>query len=172
MFLAVFVMSGAAMSATADAQARQAKSAAPLTLRATCDAQSDVPTLRVQIVNMSSGPASVVVGFTAADGKTHVVNSVDVIAIRLATGASEDYLYVNPKYALAKGAPWIVLLAPGATHDMALPLVDFISTLNYNTLSPLVAGGTRVTFTARAATKSSPAVWTGTIETMLDACKQ
>jgi hypothetical protein len=144
---------------------------APVVLRATCDAQGDVPLLRVQIVNTSDRKTSVVVGFTPANGQAHVVNSLDVIAIRLATGANEDYVYVNPKYALAKGAPWIVSLAPGATHDLELPLQDFISTLNYNLLEPAAAAGTRLVFESRAPARSATPVWTGKVETVLEACR-
>jgi hypothetical protein len=110
------------------------------------------------------------VGFTPANSQTHVVNSVDLLAVRIATGADEDFVYVNPKYALASGAPWIISLAPGASHDLELPLKDFISGLNYSNLDPGTAGGARLVFEGRAAGKSATRVWTGKIETVLDRC--
>ena len=163
---------GAAMPSTAGAQAPPPAASAPLTLQATCDATSQPPVLRVKLVNKSDRVTAVAVGFTAADGKTRVVNSLDVIAIRLATGADEVYAYVNPKYALAKGTPWIVSLAPGATHDLEVLLRDFISTMTYNVLDPAVAGGTRVIFESRAVGKSSTLVWSGKVETKIESCRQ
>jgi hypothetical protein len=136
----------------------------------TCDAQGKTPTMHLQLANKSDRPTGVVVGFTPPNTQTHIVNSVSVFAIRPATGASEEYVYVNPKYALAKGAAWIVSLAPGATHDLDLPLVDFISGLNYSSLDPMIVGGTRLVLDARRATGQSAAVWTGKIETVLEPC--
>jgi hypothetical protein len=163
----VFVVAlGAAIPAALGAQAPAAGSAsAPLTVRATCDAT----TMRVQLANTSNKATPVVVGFNADNGKVHVVNSVSTFAIRLATGAEEEYFYVNGKYALAKGPAWVVSLAPGATHEMQLPLAEFISTLNYSALDSAVAGGTRFVFTAREAGKATPA-WTGKIETRVEPC--
>ena len=145
---------------------------APFAARATCDARSDTPMVRVQIVNTSSQPAAIVLGFTAPDGKTHVVNAVSVVAVRPATGANEDYVYVNPKFALAKGAPWIVTLAAGASHDLELPLQDFISTMYYSSLTQLVASGTRLVVEGRKASGTTTRVWTGQFETMLEQCQQ
>ena len=159
------------MPAAAWAQSAPAKSAsAPLTLRATCDAQRQPAMLHVQIANTSDQPRAVIVGFNAANGQTHVVDSIEIIGIRPATGANEQFVYVNPKYALAKGPQWIVSLAPGATHDIDLPVSDFTSSLTFFTLDPAAVGGTRLVFEGRpAATKSTP-VWTGTIETVLEPC--
>jgi len=163
---------GTAMPVIAGAQAPAAAASAPLTLQATCDATGQPAVLRLTLVNKSDRATAVAVGFTAADGKTRVVNSLDVIAIRLATGADEVYAYVNPKYALAKGTPWIVSLAPGATHDLEVLLRDFVSTMTYNVLDPAVAGGTRVIFESRAAGKSATPVWSGKVETKIESCRQ
>ena len=165
-----------AMLAAGSARAAQAPAAstapAPFAVQATCDARGDAPVLHVQVRNTSSQPAAIVLGFTAPDGKTHVVNAVSVVAVRVATGANEDYVYVNPKFALAKGAPWIVTLAPGAMHDMELPLQDFISTMYYSSLTPLVASGTRLVVNGRKPNATRAKVWTGQFETMLEQCQQ
>ena len=162
----------AAMPAAACAQSAPAKSAsAPLTLRATCDAQRQPAMLHVQIANTSDQPRAVIVGFNAANGQTHVVDSIEIIGIRPATGANEQYVYVNPKYALAKGPQWIVSLAPGATHDIDLPVSDFTSSLTFFTLDPAAVGGTRLVFEGRPSATKATAVWTGTIETVLEPCK-
>lgn len=169
---AIIVVLGAAMPAVAAAQAAPAGAArAPLVLHGTCEGQGQAAVMRVQIVNTANRPTALILGFTAPDGQTHVVNSIGVVAIRLATGADEDYVYVNPKYALAEGAPWIVSLAPGATHDLELPLHDFISSLNYTPLDPSVAGGTRLVLEPRPVARQMTPVWTGRIETMLDRCR-
>jgi len=160
------------MPAAAWAQSAPAKSAsAPLTLRATCDAQRQPAMLHVQIANTSDQPRAVIVGFNAANGQTHVVDSIEIIGIRPATGANEQYVYVNPKYALAKGPQWIVSLAPGATHDIDLPVSDFTSSLTFFTLDPAAVGGTRLVFEGRPSATKATAVWTGTIETVLEPCK-
>ena len=78
---------------------------------------------------------------------------------------------MNPKYALAEGPAWIASLAPGATHDVELPLRDFISTLNYSSLDPSVAGA-RFVFEGRPAPKQSKPVWTGKIQTVLARCQE
>ena len=172
--LILVLVAGAVLPASLGAQAAATAAAvsAPLTLQVTCDATGQTPVLKVTLVNRSDRAMSIAVGFTAADGKTRVVNSLDVIAIRPATGADEVYAYVNPKYALAKGTPWIVSLAPGATQDLEVLLRDFISTMTYNGLDPTVAGGTRVIFEARAIAKASPPVWTGRVETKIESCRQ
>jgi hypothetical protein len=160
----------AAIPWTARAQAPQAGAApAPLTVQATCDLAAQPPVLRVRLTNKSDRPASLVVGINA-DGKTQVVTSLDVIAIRPATGADEVYAYVNPKYAMAKGTPWIVSIAPGATQTLDVLLRDFISTMTYTSLDPVVATGTRLIFEARSAAKGSAPVWTGKVETRIESC--
>jgi hypothetical protein len=159
----------AAIPAAAAAQGASAKSA-PLTLRATCDAGRQPAMLHVQIANTSDQPRAVVLGFNAANGQTHVVDSIELIGIRPATGANEQYVYVNPKYALAKGPQWIVSLAPGATHAIDLPVSDFTSSLTFFTLDPAAVGGTRLIFEGRPSTTKSTPVWTGMIETVLEPC--
>jgi hypothetical protein len=144
----------------------------PLSLQAACNAASEAPSVRVQITNQSDQATAVVLGFTADDGSTHVVNAVQVIAIRQITGADEAYVYVNPQHALSTpGPPWIISLAPGATHDLELPLRDFISTLNYSHLEPDVAGGSRLVLEARPAASWTPPPWTGTVETVIEPCR-
>jgi hypothetical protein len=141
-----------------------------LTLQATCDVNGQAPVLRVQLVNKSDKALSVVVGFNA-DSKTRIVNSFDVIAIRPATGADELYAYVNPKYATAKGTPWVVSLAPGAAHTLEVLLRDFISTMTYNGLDPVVANGTRLIFEAKSLPRGSAPVWSGRVETRIQDCQ-
>jgi hypothetical protein len=168
-FPMLIVVLGATIAAAAgQTTATSGGAKAPLTVRASCDTPTQM--MHVQIANTSDRPTAILVGFTAATGQTHVVNSVDVLAIRPATGADEDYVYVNPKFALANGAPWIVSLAPGATHDADLPLKDFISSLNYSPLDPSIAGGARVVFEGRPAAKQSTPVWTGKVQTVLAPC--
>lgn len=168
-FSVLIVMLGAAAAASAAAGQTSAagNASAPLALRATCSTSTQA--IHLQIANTSNRPTAVVLGFTAG-GQTQVVNSVDVVAVRIATGADEDYVYVNPKFALATGAPWIVTLAPGAMHELDLPLKDFISSLNYSPLDTGTAGGTRVVFEGRSAPKQAAPVWTGKIQTVLAPC--
>jgi hypothetical protein len=173
LILVSVVTLGTALPSAIGAQGAPAAGAnAPVSVRGSCDASGDVPVLRVQIVNTGAQKTSVVVGFTpTTNAQAHVVNSLDVMAIRPATGANDDYVYVNPKYALAKGAPWIVSIAPGASHDIELPMKDFISTLTYSSLDPLIAGGTRLIFESRKAAGQPAGAWYGKVETMLAACK-
>lgn len=169
--ISMLIVAGAAIPPVVTAQAPPSTSPPPpLTVRGDCDAKGETPVIRVQITNKSDRATALVLGFNP-NPQTHVVNSVHVIAIRPATGASDDYLYVNPKFALAKGTPWIVSLAPGATHDLELPLRDFISTFTYNPLDPSIVSGTRLIVDSRSASKSSAPVWTGKIETVLDVCR-
>jgi hypothetical protein len=169
------VVLGAAMPSAAAAQAKPAATPnAPLTVSATCDAQGQTPLLRVQVANKSDRPTAVVLGFNADNGKTHVVSSTSVFAIRPATGAEEEYFYVSGKYAReyrAANPAWIVSLAPGATHDLELPLTEFISTLNYSMLDPAVVAGTRFVIMAPPAPKAATPVWTGKLEAMIGTCR-
>jgi len=167
------VVLAAALPSVLGAQAPSAGGAtAPLTVKATCDAPTEV--MHLQIANQSNRPTSVVLGFNAAVGGTHVVNSVTVIAIRPATGAEEEYVYVNGKHAREYDKPkslWVVSLAPGATHELDLPLKEFISTLNFSSLDPAVAGGTRLVVEGRAASTKTTPVWIGKVDTRVDACR-
>ena len=169
----LILLVGAAIPWMVSAQAPQRGTAsAPVALQVTCDVTGQAPVLRVQLVNTSEKAISVIVGFRV-DGKTQVVNSFDVIAIRPATGADEVYSYVNPKYATAKGTtPWVVALPPRGTHNVDVLMRDFISTMTYTGLDPVVASGTRLIFEARSAVKGSEPVWTGTIETRIGSCGQ
>ncbi len=175
----LLVTFGALLPVAVHGQATPANSAtptsaasAPLTLQGTCDAQGPTPTMRVQLTNTTGRPTAIVLGFLAPKGQAQVVTSISVMATRPATGADEEYLYVNPKFSLAEGAPWIVSLAAGASHMLELPLKDFISGMTYATLDPAVAGGSRLVFTARPAGKSSTPVWSGRIQIVLDPCRQ
>jgi hypothetical protein len=165
------MVAAASPSMLAAAQAPPAATpSSPLTLHVTCSGRGEAALFRVQIVNTSDRPTAFVLGFTPTNTQAHVVNSIGVVAIRPATGAGEDFGYQHPKYALATGAPWIVSLAPGATHDVELPLKDFISGLNFSNLDPSVASGARLVLEARPAAKQSPPVWTGKIETPIEQC--
>jgi hypothetical protein len=170
----VIVGLGAALPLTLAAQATSTSSpaggSAPLTLKATCDTRGQTPVIRVTIANASAQPAAVLLGFSADGGKAQVVNAFNVIAIRPATGADEAYVYVNPKYALTQGTPWVVSLAPGATHDLELPLFDFISSNTFANLDPVAAGGARLVLEGRPGARSPTPVWTGRVETKLDQC--
>ena len=153
------------------ALAAQAKPAtgAPLTVQATCDAGGASPVIRVQLGNKGNTPAAVVAGFSAKD-KTQVVDSLELITIRAPTGADEVWMYINPKFALAEGPPWIVTLAPGATHEFELPLSQFMSTMTYANLDPVTAAGARLVFQGRRPPKQATPVWTGRVETVVAAC--
>jgi hypothetical protein len=168
----LILLLGSAIPWTVSAQAPQGGAAsAPLALQVSCELTGQAPVLRVQLVNTSEKAMSVVVGFNA-DGKTQIVNSFDVIAIRPATGADEIYAYVHPKYATAKGTPWVVALPPRGTHTIDVLMRDFISTMTYTGLDPVVASGTRLIFEARPAAKGSAPVWTGKVETRIGSCGQ
>jgi hypothetical protein len=175
----LFVLLGAGLPAAVHGQASSATPAtpastvsAPLTLQGTCDAQGPAPAMHVQLTNTSGRPTAIVLGFLAPKGQAQVVTSISVMATRPATGADEEYLYVNPKFSLAEGPPWILSLAAGASHTLELPLKDFISGMTYATLDPFVAGGSRLVFTAQPAGTSATPVWTGRMQIVLDSCRQ
>lgn len=168
----LIVLLGAAIPRTVSAQTPQSGTASPpLALQVTCELTGQAPALRVQLVNTSEKAISVIVGFNA-DARTQIVNSFDVIAIRPATGADEIYAYVHPKYATAKGTPWVVTLPPRGTHTVDVLMRDFISTMTYTGLDPVVASGTRLIFEARPAAKGSAPVWAGRVETRIGNCGQ
>lgn len=145
----------------------------PLTLHVTCAGTGDTALFRIQIANTASRDTSVVLGFTVPNTQTHVVDSAfDVFVIRPATGADEDYIYVEGKYALVKNAPpWIVSVPAGKTYDLELPLRDFISRLNYSSLDVSVAPGGRLVLDARPAGTARTGVWTGKVETSIERCR-
>jgi len=169
------VLSLAAGAAPGQAVAGQASPSAaassPLALRVMCSGRGDTASLHVQIANTSGRDAAVVLGFTPANSQVHVVDALDVFVVRVATGADEDYVYVNPKYALASGAPWVVSIPAGKTYETDLAVKDFISRLNYTNLDVSVAAGGRLVLDARPAGKSGTRVWTGMVETRIDACE-
>lgn len=168
--LAVVLLAAVAAPA-AGAQKDAPGAAGPLSLQATCVTQGSAPLIRAQVANTGSQPRSLVLGFVAEDGKTHVVDAVQVSSIRIATGAEEIHFYVNPAFALASGPPWIVTLAPGATHVLELPIYDFVSTMNYARLEPGVAGGATLVVDARPA-KGQSQVWTGKLRARIGLCLQ
>lgn len=163
---------GPALSAAAG-QATAAAAKAPLTLQATCEGQGNDAHVRVHIANAADRETSFVLGFLPPNSQTQVVDdSIDVFVIRPATGADEDYIFVNGKYALVtNGTPWIVSLAPGTSYDLDLPMASFISRLNYTPLDVSVAPGGRLVLNARPAKSGAAKVWTGSVEARLGACQ-
>ena len=167
----VAAISVASVGATA-AQKPAPAAAPPIGLRVICTGvEQPTSKLQVHVTNSSGREIAIRLGFTPV-AQTHVVDAVNIIAIRPATGADEDFLYVNPKYAAFTGTrePWIVPLAAGASYDVELPVKDFISRMNYTTLDPAVAGGARLVLDARAVAKQPGRVWTGKVETMIEPC--
>jgi hypothetical protein len=164
-------ISVASVVATA-AQKPAPAAAPPIALRVTCEGvEQPTSKLQVHVMNSSSRETAIRLGFTPG-AQTHVVDAINIIAIRPATGADEDFLYVNPKYAAFTGtrAPWIVPLAAGASYDVELPVKDFISRMNYVPLDPAVAGGARLVLDARAAAKQPGRAWIGTVDAVIEPC--
>jgi hypothetical protein len=168
----VALMLGVALPAAAG-QAGAAAAKAPLTLQATCEGQGNDAHVRVHIANAADRETSFVLGFLPPNSQTQVVDdAIHVFVIRPATGADEDYIYVNGKYALVtNGTPWIVSLAPGKAYDLDLPMASFISRLNYSPLDVSVAPGGRLVLNARSPKSSSAKVWAGSVETRLGQCE-
>ena len=88
----LIVVLGVAIPAAAAGQAAGAAASPPLTLQAMCTGQGAASVMRVHIANNTDRPTAVVLGFTAPGGQTHVVNSVGVSVIRIATGATRRYV--------------------------------------------------------------------------------
>jgi hypothetical protein len=151
--------------------AAQQRTTASIAVTASCQWQGAEPNLRVEVRNDGTAPAAIVLGFTPAGTQTHVVNSMRVSVIRPATSATEEYVYINPKFAAFNGRsdPWVVSIAPGATYEVDVPLKGFISGLTYALLDPVVANGGRLILQSRPA-KSSAAVWSGTVEAPIQEC--
>ena len=174
-FRRVMVLIGAIGAASASLTAGQAsaptKPAGQPTLSVLCST-SPAPVLKVTVTNPGDREVALLLGFTPGSPQPQVVNALTVAVIRIATGATEEYVYVNPKYATYSGRkdPWIVPLKAGATFDVELPLRDFISSMNYNSLEPGTAVGGRLVLEARAVPKQPGRVWTGKIETTVDSC--
>jgi hypothetical protein len=160
---------GTGLSAVA-AQAPAVAPAAP-TLRVLCST-SPAPVFKIAVTNPGTRDVSLLLGYTPGSPQPQVVSALTVAVIRIATGATEEYVYVHPKYAIYSGTrdPWIVPLKPGGSFDVEVPLRDFISSMNYNSLEPGTAVGGRVSLDARAVPGQPGRVWTGKIETTIDAC--
>ncbi len=168
---ALFVaMAAATASAMAGQAAKPGPTAPPLALRAACEGEGQAAILRVRIDNRSDRDTAIVLGRLVGNDQTRVVDALVVMAIRLATGANEDFPFINPKHAMLTGrtAPWIETIRAGQTYEIEAPVRFFISRLNYSLLEPLGIPGTRLLLEARPA--ASAKVWTGTIETMIEPC--
>jgi hypothetical protein len=170
--VAALIVAFAATSASviAGQTAKPGPAAPPLTLRAACEGEGQAAVIRVRVDNHSDRDTAVVLGKLVGNDQTRVIDSLVVMAIRLATGANEDFPFINPKHAMLTGktAPWIETIRAGKTYEIEAPVRFFISRLNYSLLEPLGVGGTRLLLEARPA--GSAKVWTGTIETMIEPC--
>ena len=170
--VAALIVAMAATSASVNAgqAAKPGPTAPPLTLRAACEGEGQAATLRVRVDNRGDRDTAVVLGKLVGNNQIKVVDSLVVMAIRLATGANEDFPFINPQHAMLTGrtSPWIETIRAGQTYEIEAPVRFFISRLNYSLLEPLGIPGTRLLLEARPA--GSAKVWTGTIETMIDPC--
>jgi len=168
---ALIVAMSAAGVSVVTAQAPAAAKPGQPTLTVRCNT-SPAPVLNMTVTNPGTQDVSLLLGFTPGTPQPQVPNALTVAVIRIATGATEEYVYVNPKYATYAGKtdPWIVAIKAGGTFDLQVPLRDFISSMNYNTLEPGTAVGGRLILDARAVSKQPGRVWTGKIETMIEAC--
>ena len=169
--LAVAMFAAASSSVAAQGTAA-APTAAPLVVTAACQGGGDTALLHVRIENRSARPTAVVMGKLVGTDKTQVVDSLFVMATRLATGAAEDFAFVNPKHAVLTGRtePWIVTLPAGGTYELDAPVRFFVSRLNYSFLEPLGLPGTRVLFDAKPL-PSNKSVWTGQVEAPVEPCR-
>jgi len=168
---ALIAVIGAATSSVLAEQAPAAPKAGQPTLRVLCST-SPAPVLTLTVTNPGDRDIALLLGFTPGRPQPQVLNALTVAVIRIATGATEEYVYVNPKYATYAGKtdPWIVPLKAGGSYDLEVPLRDFISSMNYNSLEPGTAVGGRLVLDARAVAKEPGRVWTGKIETAIEAC--
>jgi hypothetical protein len=170
--VAALIVALAATSAAALAgqAAKPGPTAPPLALHAACEGEGEAAILRVRVENRSDRDTAVLLGRLVGNDQTRVVDALVVMAIRLATGANEDFPFINPKHAMLTGrtTPWIETIRAGQTYEIEAPVRFFISRLNYSLLEPLGVGGTRMLLEARPA--ASAKVWTGTIETMIEPC--
>jgi hypothetical protein len=87
-----------------------AVAASPLTLSASCTGSGQSAALHIRIENKSGREIAFVFGRMI--GSTNVIDALNVLTIRPATGATEAYPYVNPKHASLTGraTPWIVTI--------------------------------------------------------------
>jgi hypothetical protein len=171
--VAMTVAGSAGLAAQAATSAQGAAKPGEPTLRVTCNTSVAVPTLRATVVNPGDRDVAILLGYTPGSPQPQVVTALTVAAIRAATGATEEFPYINPKYALYDGRvePWIVTLKPGGMYEVELPIKDFISTMNYNPLEPAAATGARLVLDARAVPKQPGKVWTGKLDAAIDACR-
>ena len=166
---------GAILLLSSGATATQAPAAAttavpPLSLSASCTGEGQAATLQVRIDNRSDRDTALVLGKLVGAEQTRVIDSLVVMAIRLATGANEDFAFINPKHAMLTGrsTAWIVPIRAGETFALDAPLQYFISRLTYALLDPLTIPGTRLLLEARPS--GAAKVWTGTLEATIDPC--
>lgn len=166
----IVAIAAASASVLAGQTAKTDPAAPPFTLRAVCEGQGEAAIIRVRVDNRSDRDTAVVLGKLVGNDQTRVVDSLVVMAIRLATGANEDFPFINPKHAMLTGrtTPWIETIRAGRTYEIEAPVRFFISRLNYSLLEPLGIPGTRLLLEARPA--ASAKVWTGTLETMIEPC--
>jgi hypothetical protein len=169
---ASIVAIGVVTSAVVHGQAPVTAKAGQPTVSVTCSIQGPTPALHVTLTNAADRDVSILLGYTPGAPQPQVVNAVAVQVIRPATGATEEYVYVHPKYAIYAGRmdPWIVSLKPGAKFDVDLPLKDFISSMNYNALEAPVASGGQLVVDAHPVARQ-PGLWTGKVEGAIDACR-
>jgi hypothetical protein len=168
---AFLVAIGAAGGSTIASQSgTSAGSTPPLVLRAMCEGGGQTATLRVRVENRSDRDTAVLLGKLVGTDQTRVIDSLVVMTIRPATGADEDFAFVNPQHAMLKGrtAPWIVPIRAGDAYEVEAPVRFFLSRLTYTLLDPQAIAGTRLMLDARPT--ASAKVWTGRIETVLDSC--
>jgi hypothetical protein len=170
----VVLLLGALCAGGSPASAAQASAGAssesPLAVSAACTGQGDAAAIEVRIANRSNRDLSIVLGRLVGADRTQVVDSLFVMATRLATGAAEDFAFVNPKHAVLTGAaePWIVNIPAGSTYSLDAPVRFFVSRLNYSFLEPLGLPGTRLLLDAKP--NRAAGVWSGQIETPIQPC--
>ena len=168
---ALIVGFGAATASLMAAQGPSTSKTGEPTIGVVCST-SPTPVLKVTVTNPAEREIALMLGFTPGSPQPQVLNALTVAVIRIATGATEEYVYVNPKYATYSGKsdPWIVPLKAGGAYDVEVALRDFISSMNYNALEPGTAVGGRLILDARAVPKQPGRVWTGKIETSIESC--
>ena len=137
----------------------------------TCNAQAG--SFRVSVANPGAGDLAVLLGYTPGSPQPQVVTALAVHVIRPATGATEEYVYINPKYATYAGRmdPWIVPLKAGGTFDVDVSVKDFISTMSFNPLDLAVANGGQLILEGKAVPKQPGKVWTGTVQAPIEGCR-
>jgi len=167
LIVAIGALASSAISAQAPAGAKPGQP----TMTVVCSTAATA-VFKATISNPGDRAISLMLGFTPGSPQPQVFTGLTVAVIRIATGATEEYVYVNPKYATYSGKrdPWIVPLKAGGTYAIEVPLRDFISSMNYNALEPGTAVGGQLILDARAVPNQPGRVWTGKIETAIDSC--